>query len=243
MRADFDKWVSRNVKNYQKRNILEAKLKVAAPGPDLKLTQAENNKDVPECNCGVDASHFVAINIKFENSGPHVIGRKGEEASQEAKLVSTIAVSRDLKTLSMITKAFITSTTALFKNCYLNSTTRKVASITAQKRTNSSLESGFSFKNCTVIGSGQVYLGRAWGDYSRVVFSYTFMDNIVLAKGWSDWGDQKRDSRVYYGEYKCSGPGANLAGRVPWTRVLTDEEAKPFIEMQFIEGDTWLISP
>lgn len=42
--ADFDKWVSRNVKNYQKRNILEAKLKVAAPGPDLKLTQAENNK-------------------------------------------------------------------------------------------------------------------------------------------------------------------------------------------------------
>ncbi|KAL2991707.1 hypothetical protein AAZX31_10G010700 [Glycine max] len=178
-----------------------------------------------------------------QNSGPHVIGRKGEEASQEAKLVSTIAVSRDLKTLSMITKAFITSTTALFKNCYLNSTTRKVASITAQKRTNSSLESGFSFKNCTVIGSGQVYLGRAWGDYSRVVFSYTFMDNIVLAKGWSDWGDQKRDSRVYYGEYKCSGPGANLAGRVPWTRVLTDEEAKPFIEMQFIEGDTWLISP
>ncbi|KHN00330.1 Putative pectinesterase 53 [Glycine soja] len=144
------------------------------------------------------------------NSGPHVIGRKGEEGKQ---------------------------------NCYLNSTTRKVASITAQKRTNSSLESGFSFKNCTVIGSGQVYLGRAWGDYSRVVFSYTFMDNIVLAKGWSDWGDQKRDSRVYYGEYKCSGPGANLAGRVPWTRVLTDEEAKPFIEMQFIEGDTWLISP
>lgn len=50
-----------------------------------------------------------------QNSGPHVIGRKGEEASQEAKLVSTIAVSRDLKTLSMITKAFITSTTALFK--------------------------------------------------------------------------------------------------------------------------------
>uniref|UniRef100_A0A0R0HMQ9 pectinesterase n=1 Tax=Glycine max TaxID=3847 RepID=A0A0R0HMQ9_SOYBN len=241
--ADFDKWVSRNVKNYQKRNILEAKLKVAAPGPDLKLTQAENNKtitealnsipprntrrvivsiapgvysiclrkDVPECNCGVDASHFVAINIKFEGSQDTLYDHKGLH---------------------------------YFNNCSIQGPfTRKVASITAQKRTNSSLESGFSFKNCTVIGSGQVYLGRAWGDYSRVVFSYTFMDNIVLAKGWSDWGDQKRDSRVYYGEYKCSGPGANLAGRVPWTRVLTDEEAKPFIEMQFIEGDTWLISP
>ncbi|KAG4917224.1 hypothetical protein JHK87_054781 [Glycine soja] len=178
-----------------------------------------------------------------QNSAPHVVGRRGEQAvalrmiaSQEPKLVSM-----ELKTLSMITKAFITSTTALFKvlffsssNCYLNSTTKKVASITAQKRTNSSLESGFSFKNCIATGSGQVYLGRAGGDYSRVIFSYTYMDNIVLPKGWSDWGDQKRDSRVYYGEYKCSGPGANLAGSVPWARVLTDEEAKPFIGMQFL---------
>ncbi|XP_006575773.1 probable pectinesterase 53 [Glycine soja] len=98
-------------------------------------------------------------------------------------------------------------------------------------------------KNCIATGSGQIYLGRAWGDYSRVIFSYTYMDNIVLPKGWSDWGDQKRDSRVYYGEYKCSGPGANLAGSVPWARVLTDEEAKPFIGMQFIERDTWLASP
>lgn len=71
-----------------------------------------------------------------------------------------------------------------------------MASITAQKRTNSSLDSGFSFQNCTVTGSGKVYLGRAWGDYSRVVFSYTYMDNLVLPKGWSDWGDQKRDSLV-----------------------------------------------
>lgn len=166
------------------------------------------------------------------------------------------------------------------QSCYLNSITKKVASITAQKRTNSSLESGFSFKNSVVTGSGQVYLGRAWGDYSRVVFSYTYMDKIVHPKGWSDWGDQKRDllviphrsivgivchkimqfneelinyvlvcflcaccRMVYYGEYKCSGPGANLTGRVPWARILTDEEAQPFIGIQFIEGNTWLISP
>ncbi|XP_061344490.1 probable pectinesterase 53 [Gastrolobium bilobum] len=128
-------------------------------------------------------------------------------------------------------------------NCYVNSITKKVASITAQKRTNSTLESGFSFKNGVVTGSGQVYLGRAWGEYSRVVYSYTYLDTIVHPKGWSDWGDKKRDLRVYYGEYKCSGPGANLTGRVPWARMLTDEDAKPFIGIHFIEGDTWLISP
>ncbi|RZC22854.1 putative pectinesterase 53 [Glycine soja] len=171
-----------------------------------------------------------------QNSAPHVVGRRGEQAvalrmiaSQEPKLVSM-----ELKTLSMITKAFITSTTALFKVLFFSSSvppgpfTRWLPSL---------------LKNCIATGSGQIYLGRAWGDYSRVIFSYTYMDNIVLPKGWSDWGDQKRDSRVYYGEYKCSGPGANLAGSVPWARVLTDEEAKPFIGMQFIERDTWLASP
>lgn len=79
------------------------------------------------------------------------------------------------------------------QNCELKSTAKKVASLTAQKRNNLSMLSGFSFKDSKVTGSGQVYLGRAWGDYSRVVFSYTFMENIVLPQGWSDWGKQSRD--------------------------------------------------
>ncbi|XP_040999516.1 probable pectinesterase 53 isoform X1 [Juglans microcarpa x Juglans regia] len=129
------------------------------------------------------------------------------------------------------------------QNGYLNSIAKKVASLTAQKQSNASLGSGFSFKDSVVTGSGQVYLGRAWGEYSRVVFSYTFLDKVVLPQGWSDWGDQKRDSGVYYGEYKCSGPGANSTGRVPWARMLTNEEAEPFIGTHYVEDNTWLIKP
>lgn len=51
------------------------------------------------------------------------------------------------------------------------------------------------------------------------------------------------DRRVYYGEYKCSGPGANMTGRVSWARMLTDKEAQPFLGTSYIEGDTWLLSP
>lgn len=80
------------------------------------------------------------------------------------------------------------------QNCHLNSVAKKVASLTAQKRSNTSLASGFSFKDCVVSGSGKVYLGRAWGDYSRVVFSYTYMDSLVLPQGWNDWGVRKRDT-------------------------------------------------
>ncbi|KAA3462406.1 putative pectinesterase 53 isoform X1 [Gossypium australe] len=131
------------------------------------------------------------------------------------------------------------------QNCYLNSIAKKVASLTAQKRSSASMANGFSFKDSVVTGNGTglVYLGRAWADYSRVVFSYTFMDKVVRPQGWSDWGNPKRDARVYYGEYKCSGPGANLTGRVPWARILTDEEAEPFLGTYYVEGDTWLINP
>lgn len=45
---------------------------------------------------------------------------------------------------------------------------------------------------------------------------------------------------VFYGQYKCSGPGANYIGRVSWSRELTDEEAKPFISLSFIDGTEWI---
>ncbi|RRT78931.1 hypothetical protein B296_00009470 [Ensete ventricosum] len=45
---------------------------------------------------------------------------------------------------------------------------------------------------------------------------------------------------VFYGQYKCSGPGASYAGRVSWSRELTDEEAKPFITLSFIDGSEWI---
>lgn len=80
------------------------------------------------------------------------------------------------------------------QNCELKSIAKNAGSLTAQKREASSMLSGFSFKNCRVTGSGQVYLGRAWGDHSRVVFSYTYLDNIILPQGWNDWGNQNRDS-------------------------------------------------
>ncbi|KAI4301542.1 hypothetical protein L6164_034810 [Bauhinia variegata] len=337
---DYDNWISWNVKNYEKKTILETKRNVAALGgegktADLRLQKAENNKmtvtvkqdgsgdfktvreainsisphnsrrvrvfigpgvyrekvviprNLPfitllgdannaptitgndtasvsgrtfqSATVAVDANYFIAINIKFENTAPHEIGSlrgqgvalriSGTKAAfYNCSFVGTQDTLYDHKGLHYFNNCYIQGSVdfifgsgrSFYENCYLNSTAKKVASITAQKRTNSSLESGFSFKNSVVTGSGQAYLGRAWGDYSTVVFSYTYMDKIVIPQGWSDWGDQKRDVRVYYGEYKCSGPGANLTGRVAWARMLTDQEAMPFIGTHYIEGDTWL---
>jgi pectinesterase len=43
--------------------------------------------------------------------------------------------------------------------------------------------------DCTIMGHGLVWLGRAWGSSSRVVFVRTYMDDIIIPAGWTDFGD------------------------------------------------------
>jgi pectinesterase len=65
-------------------------------------------------------------------------------------------------------------------------------SLTAQKRSSSSEDTGFVFIDCKITGTGQVYLGRAWGPYSRTVYINTYMENIIIPEGWQDWGSSQR---------------------------------------------------
>ncbi|OAY62718.1 putative pectinesterase 53 [Ananas comosus] len=129
---------------------------------------------------------------------------------------------------------------SFFEGCHLHAIAERYGAVTAQNRMSGAEDTGFSFVNCKVTGSGALYLGRAWGNFSRVVFAYTYMDDIILPRGWYNWGDPSRETTVFYGQYKCIGPGANFAGRVSWARELTDEEAKPFISMSFIDGSEWI---
>jgi Pectinesterase len=45
---------------------------------------------------------------------------------------------------------------------------------------------------------------------------------------------------IYYGEYRCTGPGANMTSRAPFVHMLNDTEAAPFLSTSFIDGDDWL---
>ncbi|KAL8494131.1 hypothetical protein ACS0TY_025064 [Phlomoides rotata] len=129
---------------------------------------------------------------------------------------------------------------SLFESCQVHAIAPVTGAVTAQGRSSMLDDTGFSFVNCRMTGSGALYLGRAWGPFSRVVFAYTYMDNIIIPKGWYNWGDPSREMTVFYGQYKCTGPGASFAGRVSWSRELTDEEAKPFISLTYIDGSEWI---
>ncbi|KAK1318283.1 putative pectinesterase 53 [Acorus calamus] len=226
-------------------------------GPDGKSYSTFHSATV-----AVHADYFVAINIVFENTAPYpeegkpggqavalrVSGNKN--AFYNCSFYGTQDTLYDHKGLHYFKNSFIQGSVdfifgngrSLYKNCTLNSIAKKVGFVTAQKQSSASIATGFSFLNSNIEGTGTVYLGRAWGELSRVVFSYTFMDKVV-PQGWSNWHAKHPERSVYYGEYKCSGPGANWTSRVSWPHMLSDQEAQPFLGTYFVYGDGWILTP
>ena len=60
-------------------------------------------------------------------------------------------------------------------------------SITAQNRESANENSGFVFVKGKVYGVDEVYLGRAKGPYSRVLFAKTYLSHTIVPHGWTNW--------------------------------------------------------
>ncbi|KAL2927866.1 Pectinesterase 2 [Bienertia sinuspersici] len=117
-------------------------------------------------------------------------------------------------------------------------------SITAQIRKNPEDEGGYSFVHCKISGNGaHAFLGRAWYEAARVVYSYCNMSDVVKPEGWSDNSKPQFQKTVYFGEYRNSGPGASPSKRVSYSKHLTEAEVKPFISMEYIDAAKWLLPP
>lgn len=41
-------------------------------------------------------------------------------------------------------------------------------------------------------------------------------------------------------EFNCTGPGSDLARRVPWSQRFTMNEASKYLTIDFINGNEWL---
>ncbi|CAN1269740.1 Putative pectinesterase 11 [Linum perenne] len=135
-----------------------------------------------------------------------------------------------------------------YSNCYIQGATDFISenkgSITAQHRDLESDETGYIFLGCKITATGPTFLGRPWGSYSRVVYAYSYMASNILSAGWSDWGDNTKQSTAFYAEYKNYGPGANKSKRVAWSKKLSIEEASLFLSKKMIGGRSWIrVSP
>ncbi|XP_054816914.1 probable pectinesterase 15 [Prosopis cineraria] len=133
---------------------------------------------------------------------------------------------------------------SLYEDCTISSVTKEgdalTGYITAHGRESKKEETGFSFINCKIDGSGKVLLGRARRVYATVVFSTTYMFGVVAPERWKNWGDPNRNKTSFFGEYNCFGDGANYSSRVSFGKQLRDYEAARFMNISYINGSDWL---
>lgn len=130
---------------------------------------------------------------------------------------------------------------SLYKDCELHSIATRFGSIAAHDRKSPDEKTGFAFVRCRVTGTGPLYVGRAMGQYSRIVYSFTYFDDLVAHGGWDDWDHiSNKNKTAFFGVYKCWGPGAANVRGASWARELDYESAHPFLVKSFINGRHWI---
>ena len=130
--------------------------------------------------------------------------------------------------------------TALFEDCTIVS---KVNSYITAASTLPVREFGFVFLNCRLLADSvgrRVYLGRPWRLYAYTAFINCWMGEHIRPEGWHNWSKAEAEKTARYLEYHSTGPGGNPSARVPWSRQLTDDEARIITSRAVLRGnDNW----
>ncbi|KAL6907986.1 hypothetical protein ACP4OV_002156 [Aristida adscensionis] len=134
---------------------------------------------------------------------------------------------------------------SLYEECMIISMNEKIGDVpTAQKQETSETtvkgDIGFSYKNCTIKGEEgkKIYLGRSC---ERAIYSLSEMGSEVVPIVWDGVNIQKAQSGIYYGEFMCHGAGSDLSKKAGWALSLTEAQAKPFLDINFVSGGSWII--
>ena len=203
----------------------------------------------------IEGAAFEAANITFENS--HGPGTQGVALM----IHSDKAIFRHCRFIGWQDTLYAASGRQYYKDCFIqghvdfifgNATavfdrceiqSREAGYITAQSRLTPDGPTGFVFYECKLSAEDSVknvYLGRPWRPYSRVVFLRCQLGGHILPEGWSNWNQTDNYKTTWYAEFQSTGPGADLSSRVPWTKKLTENDAKAFEPQNFLQGaDHW----
>lgn len=101
---------------------------------------------------------------------------------------------------------------------------------------------GLVFADCRITGAGGVktWLGRPWREFAATTFLRTEMGAVVHPAGWHNWNKPHAEKTARYVEFATTGPGANPASRVSWSRQLTAAEAERYTIAAVLGGtDGW----
>ncbi|KAJ6768512.1 ACYL-COA THIOESTER HYDROLASE YBHC-RELATED [Salix koriyanagi] len=158
----------------------------------------------------VEAPNFVAFGISFKNEAPTGTAFTSQNQSVAAFVGADMAAFYHCGFYSTHNTLFDYKGRHYYDNCYIQGSIDFIfgrgrsifnscevfviadmrvdilGSITAHNR-ESEDDSGFVFIKGKFYGIGNVYLGRAKGAYSRVVFAKSYLSKTIAPKGWTSW--------------------------------------------------------
>jgi pectinesterase len=204
----------------------------------------------------VFATGFQADNITFENTAGNTGQAVALAIHADRAIVKRCRILGDQDTLfANVGRQYYVDTyiaggvdfifgnaTAFFEHVQIHSI--RPGYLTAQSRTSAEQTTGYVFDHATVTSSDtegkSIYLGRPWRRFSRVVYLHSELPASLGPEGWSPWRKGEVPSDVFYAEYQNTGPGADVHGRVPWSRQLNAAEAAQYTAIRFLAGaDHW----
>lgn len=203
----------------------------------------------------VNAPEFEGENITFQNT--YGVGTQAVAISVH----SDRAVFRHCRFLGMQDTLYAASGRQYYVDCYIAGHVDFIFGdaqavferceiqslgpgyIAAVSRTMPGGPEGFVFDHCRLTASPgveDVYLGRPWRLFSRVVYLNCWMGGQIRPEGWDNWKKPEAEKDSYFAEFGSDGPGAAPAARVAWAHALTAAEAAQFRAVVFLRGsDGW----
>ncbi|CBI22874.3 hypothetical protein VitviT2T_006127 [Vitis vinifera] len=229
------------------------------------IVWSQSSKDnIESATFKVKAPHVVIFGISFKNDAPTGVAQTSQNQSVAAYVGAEMVAFYHCSFYSTHNTLFDYKGRHFYHNCYIQGSVDFIfgrgrsifhnceifviadqrvkisGSITAQNRQSGEDNSGFVFVKGKVYGIGGVYLGRAKGSHSRAVFAKVYMSRTIVPQGWTKWSYTGSTENLFQAEYKCYGPGAETENRASWSLQLTDEEAAPYLSVDFVDGQKWL---
>ena len=110
--------------------------------------------------------------------------------------------------------------TVLFKDCTIHSVGDGYVTAPA---TDQGKTYGYVFVNCKLTADKdvkKVYLSRPWRPYGQTVYIQCELGKHIVPEGWNNWGRKENEKTAFFAEYKNTGEGADVSGRVSFGHQL-----------------------